>query len=123
MKPYGKELILDLHHCDTSKFNRKDLTIFFKQVCDLIDMKRCKLIFWDYKGYPKEYEKAADHLKGTSAIQFISTSDVRIHTLDALKKVYINIFTCKDFDPKVAAEFCKNYFNGKIVKEKVEDRI
>ena len=117
MKNYGKELILDLHECDTDKFNRKDLRTFCKQLCDLIDMKRCKLVFWDYKGYPEEYELAPVHLKGTSAIQFISTSNITIHTLDVMKRVYLNIFTCKAFNPKIAERFSRNFFKCKKVKQ------
>ena len=37
---YGKELILDLHECDPSKFNRKDLEQFCIELCELIDMNR-----------------------------------------------------------------------------------
>ena len=38
MKNYGKELILDLHDCNSDKFNRTDLEDFFIELCDLIDM-------------------------------------------------------------------------------------
>ena len=119
MKNYGKALILDLHECDTNKFNRKDLREFCKHLCKLLNMKRIKLVFWDYKGYPEEYKLAPVHLKGTSAIQFISTSNITIHTLDVMKRVYLNIFTCKDFEPKVAEMFCRNFFNCKKVKQSV----
>ena len=35
---YGVELILDLHECDTTRFNREDLTRFFHDLCEAIDM-------------------------------------------------------------------------------------
>ncbi len=47
------------------------------------------------------------------------TSNVTIHTLDLLKAVYLNIFSCKDFDPKVAAAFSRKFFKGKIVTRAV----
>lgn len=124
MKNYGKELILDLHECSNSKFNRKDLRKFFKELCELIDMKRCKLHFWDYTGEEAEYYAAPIHLRGTSAVQFISTSNITIHTLDDMKRVYLNIFTCKDFDPDIVVIFCVKYFNCKLIKtSKVIERI
>ncbi len=116
MKEYGKELILDLHEIkNTYLFNRKDLKKFFKELCSLIDMERCDLHFWDYVGEEEQYYKDPIHLRGTSAIQFISTSNITIHTLDEMKRVYLNIFSCKDFNSTVARKFCKDYFKGKVV--------
>jgi len=54
MKNYGKELILDIHECGVSKFNRKDIEEYCIQLCDLIDMVREKIHFWDYEGVPEE---------------------------------------------------------------------
>ena len=116
---YGKELILDLHNCDAKKFNRPSLTKFFKDLCELIDMQRCELFWWDDVGVPKKERETEPHLKGTSAIQFIKTSNVTIHTLDILKNVYLNIFSCKDFDPKIAGEFSRKFFKGKIVHQAI----
>lgn len=124
MKNYGKEIILDLHECSITNFNRKGLRKYFKQLCNLIDMKRCKLCFWDYKGYEAEYLNAPAHLQGTSAIQFISTSNITVHTLDTLKRIYINIFSCKSFDPAIVVDFTVSYFNCKRIKQsKIIDRI
>ena len=109
---YGKELILDIHECDVSKFNRKDIEIYLKNLCELISMSREDLYFWDYKGDPAGYEKAPDHLKGVSCIQFITTSNITIHALDVLKKIFINIFSCKNFDSKIARDFTRDYFDG-----------
>ena len=120
---YGKELILDIHKCDTSMFTRELIDEFFEILCNKIDMERCDLHFWDYDGYPEEYEKAPDHLKGISATQFISTSTIVIHTLDILEKVFLNIFSCKDFDASVVSSFAENYFGGKIINETEVDRI
>tara|TARA_R100001530_G_scaffold93239_1_gene64715 strand:- start:1028 stop:1399 length:372 start_codon:yes stop_codon:yes gene_type:complete len=123
MKTYGKELILDIYECNPKKFTRKELKKFFHLLCNNIDMERCDLHFWDYKGYPKEYKEAPAHLKGTSAIQFIKTSNITVHALDEMKRIYINIFSCKDFDAKCAIAFSKAYFEGVIKKKTVVNRI
>jgi len=115
-KTYGKELILDLHNCDVTKFTRKDLRIYFKELCKLIDMKRCELHFWDDVGVPEKEKMILPHTKGTSAVQFIITSNITIHTLDLLEKVFVNIFSCKDFNSDAAAYFTEAFFNGDIVK-------
>ena len=73
-------------------------------------MKRCQLYFWDDVGVPNEKKQTLAHTKGTSAVQFILTSSIVIHTLDLLGSVYINIFSCKSFDEKAALKFTKNWF-------------
>ena len=121
-KNYGKELILDLHDCNSKKFNRKTLKKYFEEVCDLIDMQRCELFWWDDYGVPLKERQTEPHLKGTSAVQFIITSNITIHTLDILRNVYLNIFSCKDFDARKAMKFSEKFFGGKIVNFKIIDR-
>lgn len=123
MDNFGKELILDIHECDPSLFTRENIEKFFIELCELIDMERCDFHFWDYKDCPEEYEKAPAHLKGTSAIQFITTSNITIHTLDELKRVYLNIFSCKNFNGRSAVAFTSNWFKGTPVKSQVIERI
>lgn len=121
-KPYGKELILDLHNCDPATFTRKSIRNYFRRLCDLIDMERCKLSWWDDNGLAPEECQTEPHLKGTSAIQFILTSNITIHTLDLLENVYINIFSCKDLDADVAMRFSADWFKGKIISSHVIER-
>ena len=113
MDDYGKELILDLHNCDIDRFNRRDLTSFFVLLCERINMIPEDLHFWDYEDDPKDERLTdPDHLVGTSAVQFIRTSNITIHTLDRLARVYLNIFSCKDFDEIEIINFSKWFFSG-----------
>jgi len=124
MKNYGKELILDLHECDPSTFTRDSLTKFFQTLCRQIDMERCDLHFWDDEGVLPEECQTEPHLKGTSAIQFIMTSNVTIHTLDIMERVYLNIFSCKDFEPNKVEFWAMNWFKcKKLANRVVIDRI
>ena len=106
---------MDLHGCDPKTFTRKSLKKFLKKLCKRIKMKRAKLVWWDYKGDKKGYKNAPAHLKGISAVQFIQTSNITIHTLDDLGSIYLNIFSCKDFDIEIVENFTKNWFKGNIV--------
>jgi len=115
MKNYGKEVIIDLHNCSLENFNRKGITKFFESLCKEIDMQREDLHFWDDLGIPKKEKETEPHLVGTSAIQFIKTSNITIHTLDILKRVYLNVFSCKSFDLQVVVDCCVKYFKGNIV--------
>lgn len=110
---YGFELILDIHDCDPATFNRKSLDLFFTKLCDLIEMERCEVHFWDDVGVPPDEQQTEPHTKGTSAVCFILTSTIVVHTLDLMKAVYVNIFSCKVFDPKAVEEFTKKWFGAK----------
>jgi S-adenosylmethionine/arginine decarboxylase-like enzyme len=122
---YGQELILDIHECNIEKFNRKDIENYLLELCDdIIDMERADLHWWDYEDDDQEdYDSAPSHLKGTSCVQFITTSTIVIHTLDDLKKMFINVFSCKEFDANKVVDFTTNYFGGKIITKKVVNRI
>lgn len=112
MSSYGKELILDLHGCDAGQFSRSSLERFFSELCDLIDMERCDLYFWDDVGVPKDERQTHPKTKGTSAVQFILTSTIVIHTLDLMEAAYVNIFSCKEFDTDEAAKFTAGWFRS-----------
>jgi S-adenosylmethionine/arginine decarboxylase-like enzyme len=122
MTSYGKELILDLHNCDSSTFTRKSLRKYFKLLCQQIDMKAEKLCWWDDYGLEPEFIQTEPHTKGTSAVQFILTSNITIHTLDILKNVYINVFSCKEFDPDIVMKFSEEWFKGKIINSQLINR-
>ncbi len=123
IKPYGYELILDLHGCDISTFNRASLRRYFAKLCKAIDMKRCELYFWDDVGVPAKEKENLPHTKGTSAVQFILTSNITIHTLDLLKAAYVNIFSCKQFDRKVAEKITKEWFGANKCRTHFIERI
>ncbi len=122
IKPYGKELILDICNCDSSTFTRKSIKKYFEEICTLIDMERCKLCWWDDYGVPPEDQETELHMKGTTAIQFMKTSNITIHALDLLQNVYVNIFSCKEFDGDAAEKFTKEWFKGKVVNSHMIER-
>ena len=122
-KCYGYELILDLHCCDASTFNRDSIESFFTELCKIIEMEKCEVHFWDDVDVPIDEQQTDPQTKGTSAVCFILTSTIVIHTLDLLGTVYVNIFSCKIFDPSVATEFAIKWFNGEIESSNFLERL
>ena len=110
---YGMELVLDLHDCDPDTFTREAIELYFSDLCKLIDMEPCALHFWDDRDVPEAERQTNPKTKGISAVQFILTSSIVIHTLDLLRAVYLNIFSCKPFDSDAAAKFSANAFGSK----------
>ncbi len=123
MKKYGVELILDLHDCDRSTFNRDSIERYIEGLCDLIEMKREALHFWDDTGVPEDEKQTSPHTQGTSAVQFILTSSIIIHTLDQLDAVYVNMFSCKEFDPKLAEQFTVDWYGAGDCSARFIERI
>jgi S-adenosylmethionine/arginine decarboxylase-like enzyme len=121
--PFGREVTIDLYGCDSNTFTRIGITAWLEELCRRIGMKREDLHFWDYKGTPKREIPADDlNLVGTSAVQFISTSHITIHTLDLVGEAYINIFSHKEFDPAKAAHFSGSWFKATNLECKIIER-
>lgn len=118
---YGKELILDLYGCDIRKFTREHITRYFIELCELIKMERADMHFWDYED-EEEKNAAPVHLCGTTAVQFITTSNVTIHSLDKVGECFINIFSCKTFNPKAAQAFTVSFFGAQYSEVTVISR-
>jgi S-adenosylmethionine decarboxylase len=63
-------------------------------------------------------EHFATHLPeaaGYSLVQLIETSAVTGHFCDASGDIYLDVFSCKDFDPEVAIEVLRRYFRPESV--------
>lgn len=132
---YGFELVLDLHECDIERFSRYYLKEYFIMLCDTINMKRCRLVFWDdrwvkilNKLLPWRWIWPGDvqtnpKTTGISAVQFILTSNVTIHMLTLRKAMYVNIFSCKSFDKDIAEDLTASYFGAKKCKARFIERI
>lgn len=123
MKDYGKELIIDLHNCKVAQFNRKSIRKYLKGMCEILDMKREKLCWWDDLHTAPEEKETEAHLVGTSVVQFIKTSNITIHTLDLLGKVFINVFSCKEFNEDKVVKFSKYWFDGELASRTVIRRL
>ena len=119
---YGIELILDMAACNVAKFNRRDIKAYCEGLCALIGMDAEALYFWDDFRVPKEKRQTNPKTKGTTAIQFILTSNITIHTLDLLATAFVNVFSCKDFDTEVAEQFTVGFFGAGNYKSQVVQR-
>ena len=112
VEAYGQELILDLHGCDVDRFTREAIERYCAELCVLIDMERCDLHFWDDVGVAENEQQTHPKTKGTSAVQFILTSTIVVHTLELLKTVYVNVFSCKAYDIDEATKFVAAWFGS-----------
>jgi len=113
-KNYGKELILDLFECDPKIIrSKKKILEYSNKICNLIKMKKYGKPICERFGFGKDFTA------GFSLVQLIESSLVSGHFSELWNKVYINIFSCKNFDDKKAAAFTEKFFKAKKIKNRV----
>jgi len=105
MKVWGKELTID-GRCESTKVNDPEvLRAFLKEIVIRIDMKAYK--------EPQLELFGEGLLYGFSALQWIHTSNIVLHTcLDG--QCYLNIFSCKTFDVEIVKKCFLEFFGGEI---------
>ena len=107
---WGLSTAIDLKDCSLELITNSDYIYkFVRELVDFIDMKAF--------GEPQIVHFGAnDKVAGYSMTQLIETSLISAHFANASSRAYIDIFSCKSYDPESAAEFCKNYFKASDVK-------
>ena len=107
---WGYHLMLDVAECNE---NIKDRDIIAKFAKDLV--KRIDMIA---HGEPIiEYMLPGDPKQGYSLVQLIETSNITVHFIDPDYTAYVDVFSCKEFDPEIAKECFKEYFGALKMKE------
>lgn len=113
---WGLLTTLDVSDCDPALIRSADaIKDFVIKLCDLIKMKRFQDTVVVNFG---EDEKVA----GYSMVQLIETSLISGHFANLTNAAYIDIFSCKIYNPYEAAEFAKNYFKAADAKVNVSFR-
>lgn len=116
---FGQELILNLYECDLTKISDGEhIKNYLIKLCDeVIFMKRFGDAWIEHFGHENPITS------GYSMMQMIETSNVSGHFSEHKRSVYINIFSCKWFNPETARRFSKSWFGARRVKSKLLQRI
>ena len=106
IKPWGWSTTIDLYNCDLELItNPKVIEEYVDELVELLEMKKygeCHIV--NFGKDPK--------VTGYSMFQLIETSNISAHFADLTKTAYIDIFSCKYYDPKKAALYSKTKFNA-----------
>jgi S-adenosylmethionine decarboxylase len=116
---FGQELVVDLYECDLEKISSGEhIRDFVIKLCD-------EVIFMKRYGEPLVEHFGHDNpvTSGYSLVQLIETSCVSAHFSEYKRAVYLNIFSCKWFDPNRARRFSKMWFGAQKMKSKLTQRI
>lgn len=115
-EPWGLLSSVDIRNCNPETIRRAEkIETFAVELCDRIKMRRygeCQVVHFG------EDEKVA----GFSMTQLIETSLISGHFANATNTAYIDIFSCKFYEPRQVAEFAVSFFEGSDYKLQIAVR-
>lgn len=109
---WGYHLVLDCAGCDKPLImDEKNIRDFLEDLLKVTDMKA-----W---GEPvvANLQDCEEHIKGYSAVQLIHTSSITCHFADSTGGAYIDVFSCKTFDPSMVIDCVQRFFNPESVAD------
>jgi S-adenosylmethionine/arginine decarboxylase-like enzyme len=116
IQPWGLLSCIDLYDCHPEIIrDEKKIKKFVLELCDLIEMKRfgeTQVVFFGED----------ERVSGYSMTQLIETSLISAHFANLSNTTYLDVFSCKLYEPKVVAAFAKRYFKAKSVNLQVVKR-
>jgi S-adenosylmethionine/arginine decarboxylase-like enzyme len=103
---WGIASSFDIYDCDGETIRSAErIQQFVIELCDLIEMRRFgETIIVNFG----EDERVA----GYSMAQLIETSLISAHFANMTNAVYLDVFSCKPYDPEVVAGFAQSFFGG-----------
>jgi S-adenosylmethionine/arginine decarboxylase-like enzyme len=105
--PWGILAAIDLHGCHRSRLADPDLLRrFVPNLIDAIGMRAHGELALDRFG--------DGDLEGWSAMQFIETSSITVHADEINARCFIDVFSCRSFEPDVAAAVALSHFGGTV---------
>jgi len=106
LEAWGISASVDVYDCNPSKIrDAAYIKQFVVDLCKLIDMKR----FGDTQVV---HFGDNDKVAGYSMVQLIETSLISGHFANLSNNAYLDIFSCKYYDPEVVKQFVQDYFGG-----------
>ena len=114
-KYWGYHLILDCAGCNHNAITDYDNVYnFSKQLVIDIDMVAY--------GEPQIVNFGSGDKAGFTLVQLIETSNICCHFVNELDEMYLDVFSCKPYDPQVVEDLVVRFFNVKSVRKAYLER-
>lgn len=114
---WGMSAAVDLKNCNTAYIrDAGKIRQFVDELCQFLGIKKFgPTTIVDFG----ENERVS----GFSMTQLIETSLISGHFANQSNAVYLDIFSCKEYPPRAAAEFCKEFFEAESYNVQVSFRV
>lgn len=104
---WGFHLLVNLSAMNEKMDSVKDIEKFFDELIKELKMKKLTDFF--------SIKVHGEDGRGISAFQMITTSHISMHFDDDHRCGYLDIFSCKNFEPKVVVNMIDKYFKPKKI--------
>lgn len=106
VKSWGYHLIANFTSCDLEKItDEENVRNFSKELVTAIDMVAY--------GEPQVVNFGTGNKAGFTLVQLIETSNICAHFCNEDGAVYLDVFSCREFDPQTAIDVFDLYFSPK----------
>lgn len=112
--PWGYHLILNLYNCNGKIKKERAIVDFLYSLANKIDMHAFLS--------PIVGRFGTGALEGVSGILFIYQSAISIHCDEQQNRVFLDVFSCKEFDWKKVISYAKEYFSARGYSYKYLER-
>jgi S-adenosylmethionine/arginine decarboxylase-like enzyme len=112
LRTWGKHLILDAAGCSPKMIGSSTvIKNFTNDLVKRIDMKAY--------GEPQIVMFGTGNKKGYTLIQLIETSNIAGHFVEENNTMYLDVFSCKDFDVEIVKDLVHEYFDAQKFSSRV----
>ncbi|MBI1936418.1 adenosylmethionine decarboxylase [Candidatus Woesearchaeota archaeon] len=118
MSEFGVHVTIDASDCDKSKLASYSLVYdVLNNLPARIGMTKMTLPY-----VAKWLDKFSDGTEGMSGFVMIAESHISIHTFPDQDYIFMDVFSCRNFDTKKAVQYLVNAFGAKKFDVKVHKR-
>ena len=112
LRTWGKHLILDAAGCSPKRIGS---AVVIKNFTNEL-VRRIDMVAY---GDPQIVMFGTGNKKGYTLIQLIETSNIAAHFVEENNTMYLDVFSCKDFDPSIVKEVVREYFDAQRFSSRV----
>lgn len=111
------EISIDMYGCNPETLRSKEkIQEFVIELCKLIEVTRFgETVIVDFGEDPR--------ISGYSMVQLIETSLVSAHFANQSNAIYLNVFSCKEFNHHLVEDFAQKFFEAKSIQPMVNYRM
>jgi S-adenosylmethionine/arginine decarboxylase-like enzyme len=104
---FGIELVMDIDDCDTEAIS--DPGALRRYTAELVE--RIKMTAYG-ETWLHHFGHASAVTTGYTAFQAIETSSIIVHVSEGLRRVHVNVFSCRRFDADDAMDYSERFFGS-----------
>jgi S-adenosylmethionine/arginine decarboxylase-like enzyme len=114
LRPWGFHAIMDCSGVNLDKItDAANIKNWLGDLLEKIDMEPVGSPIVELTGVGQPDKE------GYTAVQIIVTSSIIAHFINRDRHIYIDVFSCKEFDPAVVEQSIRNFFGSETVIKKI----